>query len=315
MRGSVQYPSHDLAVKAGVCLLALVVFLLGSAWIIAGAQRPSGPVVAIELSAQTLPHGVVSGNVYFLNEAQGTILQVGRFFSGNEETKLSLRLPEKVFDADQRWSLQFWQSGYDSYRPYAQFINDDRLRHRFSAIVSDAFRDPGLREAAESLGRDVFQELFAKAEPYFKEITNDPEFRSLMIDVAIEDGTRLLPRGNRLELERTWVGPMIELVISKARHWPWDEWISEIISDPGKQELFSELLSDMEPFFREALQEFLWNRDQVLRPGPEYAPNVRLLWVARRTLFGAREPAITLMLAPEGQELNENQELRIREIR
>lgn len=311
MRGSVQYPCHDIAVKVGICLMALIVFLFGLVWISANARISTGVVVSLEVNAQSLPDTASRGNIYLLDENKGSILNVGRFEVINGEPKLSLRIPGGYLPEDAYWSVQFWASGYSTYRPYAQFINDERLRERFSEIVSQAFGDPVLRESAESLGKEVFERLFVKVQPHFKDITQDPDFRHLMVDVGIQEAGVLLSRGDGLKMERTWVGPMIELVLSSARQWPWDKWVAEIVSDPHKQESLAELLNEMEPYFREALQDLLWNRDQILRPGPEYAPNVRLLWVARRTLFGAREPAITLMRTTGGQQLRENQILTV----
>ncbi|MCC5806103.1 MAG: hypothetical protein JJU00_07215 [Opitutales bacterium] len=261
-----------------------------------------------------MPSNVGRGNVYLLDEQRGMILQVGRFSDNEGEVILSLRVPNHQLREEVRWQAQFWHPGYSSYSPYVDFINDVRLRNSISEIVSTAFRDSALREEAEELGRKVFEELFAKAQPSFREITDDPQFRSLLVDVALEEGSHLLPRAEHRRIERTWVGPMVDVVVAKARLWPWSEWVGEIVSDPEKEETLNSLLNSMEPYFREALQDFLWNRDQILRPGPQYAPNVRLLWVARRTLFGARESAITLLEATDGEKLSGETTLTVQEI-
>lgn len=87
------------------------------------------------------------------------------------------------------------------------------------------------------------------------------------------------------------------------------------MDDTEKQQAFNRLLKGLEPYLREALHSFLWNEDHTLQPGPEYAPNVRLIWVARRTLFGAREPAITLIRTADGQTLDPAMTLTVQEVR
>jgi len=312
MRGSIQYPSYECSVKTGLVFIAAVCFLVGGAWLLVSSQRPSIRTVALELPAT----GVLadSGDVFLLDEKAGTILQIGTFSNAGGTTTLSLRMPEDQFDGAHRWQANLWERRYTDYRPYFEFLNDKRLRTSLSEIVSQILQDADLKERTERLGAGVLEELFAKVQPRLAEITQDPEFRSLLIDVTLEEAKAYLARRNESEVERTWVEPMSNLVLSKARQWPWAEWVEEIVDDPETRESFSALLTEMEPYFREALQEFLWNRDHLLRPGSEYAPNVRLLWVARRTLFGAREPAITLLSGSEGQKLAPGNILNVRTI-
>ena len=310
-----QYPSHDLAVKTGLCFVAGMIFLFGAALILFGNQRSMQETSSVEMGVGPLPENAQTGQVYLLDEQSGNILQVGTYVVEDGESKLNLRVQEEYLDENVRWTAQYWHPAYDTYGPYAQFIHDERLQNRISEIVSRAFEDPSLRERSMKVVRFIFENLFAKAKPRLREIKNDAQLRSLIIDMGIEEATKMLSDEDDDVGERTWVAPMMELIFFHLENWPWERWINEIVADAEKEKHFSGLLREAEPYFREALQAFLWNRESVIGPGPEYAPNVRLLWVARRTLFGAREPAITLTRSSDGTVLNEDNVLKLKNIR
>lgn len=301
MRGSVQFTDRDTQIKTGLCALALLVILFAALLILVGLPQGlrSGEKTnyRIESLVQVGPN---SGGVYFLDVASGTITHIGQFdIQSGGGGSMSIILPAGKLDP-QAGGLKtiYWREGYSTYGPYFNFINGVDLRERLNAVLKQAFNDPEVRARFQELLEQAGPVVSERAEPYFLGLKDDPEVRDALVNMGIEYGIRWLEKsirgGERDEMEpRERTGAQLSgLLGEKAAAWPWGEWFGEVFADPKMQARFSIFINSLEPYMRASLNELLWTPSAA--DGREIA-SVRLLWVARRALFGGREPAITLI--------------------
>jgi hypothetical protein len=78
-----------------------------------------------------------------------------------------------------------------------------------------------------------------------------------------------------------------------------EKLLSSLMRDPSMQRHMAEMLEVLEPHFEKGIRDILWNQAASVEGGPKHAPNVKLIWAARRLLFGAQEPALTILARPE----------------
>jgi len=211
MRCSIQYPSHDLSCKIGLlsfglCFLAFASFIIASP-----LTNPSRETIPLTISLDRLPIDFHGGNVYLLSEESGEILQVGRFSVQNTGGLLKMHMPAHHYSPEHMWTLLAWHSRYPDYRAFMSFLHDDRLETRMTGILNQVFEDPQLRADAELLGRGVLEQLYRLAQPRMAELAREPEFRSVIPDIVLEEAVNHLRRGERVQAQRTWVQPRMAL--------------------------------------------------------------------------------------------------------
>lgn len=305
MRGSVQFTNHDAEVKAGLCALAFMIIVVAGLMMTVGVPGSLGDNEEIRLNVEGLESfRSHAGSVYLLDLEGGNITNVGRFeLGGPGGDSMTLTMPDGKFDSSRGLKALYWRDSYETYGPYFNFINDVDLRERLSARMREAFADAEVKAEFKELLEATGPVVFKRAQPHFMELKDDPEVRNAFIDLGLEQLVRWLSEKNG-GIESVYpeqenagsTGKLSSLLGEKAAEWPWGEWFGEVFSDPEIQAKFPKLMDSMEPYFRASINELLWNPASL---GEGKIANVRLLWVARRALFGGREAAITLMYSSD----------------
>lgn len=326
MRNSVLYPDADKALRLGMIMLATGVLAVGSVLILATApsrshdgQRLTGDIRGLDGLEPT------SGAVYLLDPVRGGISNIGRFTWDGTAGSMDLTLPPGPWPPadgqDARLEALFWHPVYPTYGPYFSFVHDADMQQRLGAILREAGRDPAMRERLQGILTDAGMALTGDVGPQLRALTADPAVRDQLVEIGTDQVIRLLLDRFDRELPEAWRGQVDDrsltaavsaVLLERAGDWPWEEWLEEVFADPAMQEQLTGLALAAEPYVRASLDELLW---MPVPAGGDRAPNVRLLWVARRTLFGPREPAIALIPGEAGAVWREGEPLTVTEVR
>lgn len=100
---------------------------------------------------------------------------------------------------------------------------------------------------------------------------------------------------------------------SDARFSP-DQLLSSLMRDPRVRNRFDEMFGVLEPHLREGIHHVLWHQAASVEGTRGNVPNVKLIWAARRLIFGAQEPALTFFAKPANASHNVPTAIHVKEV-
>lgn len=264
MRGSILYPNQTKSTVVGIVTAGVVFFLLGLILIKVGNYGKTSESVHLQIPLVHPPFvKPFNGDVFLLDESRGKIVRIGRFVIAKEDSLAELRLP-KAYANSLIDGATLWDSYYENPFPFVSFIGDDELQQRGKELATKAWKD---KEVSDQLSK-LISTIATKA-------LSDTKGRVSFNEIL---GLLLSPK--------------------EALRFP-SEFFEELIKHPEIRAEFKELLQILEPYLLQGVQEILWAQTSLVKDPNQKVPNVKLIWAARRLIFGAREPALTIFAAPD----------------
>jgi len=254
-----------------------------------------------------------SGAVYLMDEQAGQISLVGTFEVANGSGEMDLRLARHVLGADVPMVALFWPGRAKSYVPHFEFLFDDDLNSRLQQVYKAAEADPAVKSAIARFADAWGKALTTSFLPEMRRLFEKPEFRRELTDavlmMAVEWGAkkRELPPDALSETDIN-SRAAIERLLREHIGGSVETTVREVSRDPAIRNAGDDLRKALEPHFTTAVMQIAWTgHDGSLSPGEEGIPNARVLWVARRIMFGSKNPAILLYASPDGAVLTASQ--------
>ncbi len=297
MRGSILHPNKKHAFLAGVATAGVAGFLIGFAVMrLISLQPPRQTQITMQASGteSLLPS---RGSVFWMDEETGKVPVIGQFTLDGDHTYLTLNVSDNMLHSESRYIGIYWTAENSSYVPHMHFLFNADLRDKLDSIMSTLWQDQEVRNSLNQLVRS-------------------PGLRNAVIDFVVQ---RIASRQNR-EIEpggqdrtfrrnddsrsRLWDDPAVRDFFNDAGHEGATR--QQLVRDPALNQALDGLLEELEPHFRKALDVILWSQ-------PDDIPNARLIWVARRTMMGSRNPAILLVADPAGSKIRQNATIPCRE--
>ncbi len=312
MRNSLLHPDGHHARLIGIVVVGAAVFGIGLA-----VLNWPGFSLRRKTVSRSIPLEIVggvseSGAVYLMDEQAGLIRLVGTFEVANGSGEMDLRLARNLVSADVPMVALFWPGRAKSYVPHFEFLFNDDLNARLEQVYKAAEADPVVKVAigrfADSWG-NAFSTSFL---PEMRRLLEKPELRRELTDAVLMMAVEWVAKRRDLppdtltdtdidsraaieRLLREHIGGSVETIVR------------EVSRDPAIRQTGDELRKVLEPHLHSAVQQIIWTGlDVATAPGKDGTPNARLLWVARRVMFGSRAPAILLYEAPDGMVLEED---------
>ncbi len=308
MRHSILYPDTHRARILGIVCIGLIVFVIGAVVILQPWKRSATDTVSKTVPITGLEQlGALSGPVYWLDETQGKVSIVGEFRSSADGGRLDLNAPKAIIDSNARFSGLLWHDKSGSYIPHFNFLFNDDLQQRLQQVMESAKTDEHVQVALADFAEELFRVMKSRMGPELRRLWDTPELRGVLIDIVFSVAGERLPGRRNEDADQdtatktgSQAGRKLVRILTEHTAGNMETWINDMAEDDDLRRAFEGLTVALESHFRQAMDEILWMPSPPdIQPGHDGTPNARVLWIARRILFGSRTPALLLVSDPE----------------
>jgi len=313
MRHSILHPGGHKARLLGIVVIGALVFAFGL--VLSRCPGLSSRGATLSIKVPVTFHSVTdSGSVYLMDETAGVISVVGTFAVNDGAGHMDLKVPRSLIDKPVIFSGSYWTGNAKSYIPHFQFLFNDDLNHRLEKVLESAKSDPVVQDALARFGDAWGSALGSSLEPELRRLLEKPEVKRDLKDLVLMLLVKQVAKWRDVDLKEV---PDLDLgksedalqrLLREHIGGSAEKLIRDISRDPAIRNAGDDLRKALEPHFTTAVMQIAWTgHDGSLSAGEEGIPNARVLWVARRIMFGSKNPAILLYANPDGAVLTASQ--------
>jgi len=313
MRNSLLHPNGHHARLIGIVVAGVAVFGTGLAVLNWPGFSLRGKTVSRSIPLEIVGGVSESGAVYLMDEQAGQINLVGTFEVANGSGKMDLKLARHLAGTDIPMNGLFWPERAKSYVPHFEFLFNDDLNARLKRVYKAAETDPVVKATIGRFADAWGNALTASILPEMRRLLEKPELRRELTDAALMMAVEWVAKKRELPpdaLTDTDINSraVIERLLREHIGGSVETIVRDISRDPAIRQAGDALRKTLEPHFYLAVQKIAWTGyDGSPSPGEDGIPNARVLWVARRIMFGSKNPAILLYANPDGAVLSASQ--------
>ncbi len=300
MRGSILFPDRHRVRLMGIAGFGLAAFLLFAAFLISPLSLSKQPTSHYTTQITGLEKfGNISGPVYLLDENNGEVNIIGQFRSNENGGEIELLIAHPL--KKENITGFFWEARPSSYIPHFRFVFNDDLQNRLQLVSEAAWKDEAVQKSFNTLNDELFRVFQRQLGPMLTNLFKTPDISDALLDA----GLTVIARDQESKFAEESRKSLQNVIMEYLKNIKPGELASELMENPEFYQAIDNLSIALEPHIRLAMDEILWYSPRNLPPTSAGVPNARLIWVARRVIFGGRTNALLLMPDPLGMPLTD----------